>query len=80
MDLSAVVKQKNDHLLVQNMLLQQHLCSRFNIPQFRSFMATFVVAPFVLGAAAQLVLGSKSSMSRHVLQIVLPTSKFWPFL
>lgn len=79
MDLIAVVKQKNDQLLVQNILLQQHLCTRVSTPQFRSFLTTFIIAPFIVGAVAQFALGHKPTMSRHLVRAILPGFKFWPF-
>ncbi len=80
MDLIAAVKQKNDQLLVQNILLQQHLRTRVNTPQFRSFLTTFIVAPFIVGAVAQFALGSKPSVSRHLFRAVLPGLTFWPLV
>lgn len=79
MDLVAVVKQKNDQLLVQNIILQQHLCSRVNTPQFRSFVTTFIIAPFIVGVVARFALEPKPSMSRHLVRALLPGLTIWPF-
>lgn len=77
MDLIAVVKQKNDQLSAQHLLLQEHLVIRASTPHFRSFVATFIIAPLIVGAVARLVLGSKPSLYRHIFLAVLPRLKFW---
>lgn len=77
MDLVAVVKQKNDQLSARHLLLQEHFATRVSTPQLRSFVATFVIAPLIAGVVAQLVLGSKPSLYRHIFLAVLPRLKFW---
>lgn len=77
MDLVTVVKQKNDQLLVQNILLQQYLRSQVSTPQFGSFLTTFIVAPFIVGAVTRFALGPKPSISRHLAIAILPRLKFW---
>jgi hypothetical protein len=79
MDLEAAVKQKSDQLLLQNAILQQRLCARVNNPKISSFLITFIVAPFGIGAVAQRVLGSKDNMStsRRVFSAVFPGLQFW---
>jgi hypothetical protein len=79
MDLIKEMKQKNERLLLQNALLQQHLCERVNAPQFRSFLTTFIVAPFVVGVAARFALGSNGAVFRHLFRAALPCLRFWPF-
>jgi len=77
MDLKAEIRQKNDQLLMQNSILQQHLCARVNAPQIRSFLLTFVVAPLIVGAIAQRAVGSKSSASHRLYRAILPGWQFW---
>ena len=50
MKLIAEIKQKNDQLLLQRAELQQQLHARLNAPEFTSFLITFAVAPFIIGA------------------------------
>ncbi len=78
MDLIAEVKQKNDQLLLQNTVLQRSLCTRINTSKFRSFLVTFAVAPFIVGAVASL--GANSSMSHQLRRVTLSGLRFWlPF-
>jgi hypothetical protein len=79
MDLTAKVKQKNDQLLLQNVILQQHLCARVNNPKISSFLITFIIAPVIVGVVAQRVLGSedKKSASHRLYRAVLPGWQFW---
>lgn len=80
MDLIADAKQKNDQLLLQNVVLQQHLCASVNTSEFRSFLITFAIAPFIVGAAAQLAITSKGSLSHQLYRAILPCLRFWsPF-
>lgn len=78
MDLTTEVKQKNDQLVLQTIQLQRHLCERVDSPLFRSFLTTFVVAPFIVGAASRLLLGPKAALPRHLLRAALPGLRFWP--
>lgn len=78
MDLKAQVKQKNEQLLLQNAILQKSLRARVNAPGLSSFLLTFIVAPFVFGAIAQLGLGSKDSVSHRLYRAVLPRWMLWP--
>lgn len=80
MDLITAIKQKNDQLSLQNIQLQQHLRFRVDTPQFRSFLTTFVILPFVVGVAAQLALKSKNPTASYLLSAVLPGLKFLPLL
>ena len=79
MDLLTEIKQTNDRLLVQNALLQQQISNRIQSPQFGSFLLTFVVTPFIVGAAANLSLGSKGAVTRQLCLAVLPGLRLWPF-
>lgn len=75
MGLVAEVKQKNDQLRLQGILLQQHLRERVNAPEFSSFLVTFVVAPFLVGIIARLSPGSRSFVSHHLFHTVIPALK-----
>lgn len=79
MDLIAEAKQKNNHLLSQNAVLQQHLRAKVNAPEFSSFLITFTVAPFIVGVVAQLALAPKGSMLHRLYRVALPGLRFWPF-
>lgn len=78
MDLIAEVKQKNDQLLLQNAVLQQHLCTRINTSTFSSFLITFTVAPFIVGATTQFVLGANSLISHQLRRAALSSLRLWP--
>jgi hypothetical protein len=78
MHLVTEVKQKNDRLLLQNAIFQRNLSARVNTPGLSSFLLTFIVAPFVVGAVAQLGLGSKNSVSHRLYRAVLPRWMLWP--
>jgi hypothetical protein len=78
MDLKTEVIQKNERLLLQNAILQRNLSARVNTLGLRSFLLTFVVAPFVFGAVVQLGLGSKDSVSHRLYRAVLPRWMLWP--
>jgi len=78
MDLIAEAKQKNEQLLAKNLIFQQCLRARVNAPEFKSFLITFIVAPVIVGAAAQLVFGSKESMSHYLYRAVLPGLRLLP--
>lgn len=53
MDLVTQVELKNSQLLLKRIELQQGLDARAHTPYFKSFLITFVVAPFVLGVIAR---------------------------
>lgn len=78
MDLIAEAKQKNDQLLLQNAVLQQYLCARVNNREFRSFLITFTLAPFIVGALTQFAASSKGSMLYKLYPSVLPWLQLWP--
>ena len=78
MDLIAEAKQKNEQLLVKNLMFQQCLCARVNAPEFKSFLITFIAAPVIVGAAAQLAFGSKGLMPHHLYRSVLPGLRLLP--
>lgn len=80
MDLMAEAKQKNDQLFLKNAVLQQHLCARVNAPKSSSFLITFILAPLIVGAVAQLALGAKQSVSHPLYRVVLSGLRFWPLL
>lgn len=80
MDLITEVKQKNDLLLLRNTVLQQSLCARINTSKFSSFLITFAIAPFIIGAVAQLGLGANSSLLHQLRCAALSGFRFWsPF-
>ena len=54
MDLMAEVKRKNRQLLLRRAQLQMSFRVRANTPYFNSFVVTFIVAPFLMGAATHL--------------------------
>lgn len=78
MDLIAEIKQKNDQLLLKNAVLQQYLCARINTPTFSSFLITFTLAPFIVGAATQLILEANSPISHQLRRVALSGLRFWP--
>lgn len=78
MDLIAEAKLKSDQLSLQNAVLQQHLCARVKASELSSFLITFIAAPFIVGAAAQLVLGANSAVSHRLYRALLPGLRFWP--
>jgi hypothetical protein len=78
MDLITRVKQKNDQLLLRNVVLQQCLCARINTSKFCSFLITFTVTPFIIGAVTQLTLETNSSMSYLLRRAALSGLKFRP--
>lgn len=80
MDLTTEVKKKNNQLTLQTVELQRHLCERVNYPRFRSFLTTFVVAPFMVGAASRLLLGAKGVVPHHFPRAALLGLKLWPLL
>ena len=80
MDLKAKIKQKSDRLVVQNALLQQQISKYVEATQFRSFLTTFILAPFVVGAITNVALGSKGTLSRQLCRTaLLPGLRLWPF-
>lgn len=82
MDLEEKVKHKSSQLLLQNSILQQRLCAKVNTSEFGSFLITFIVAPFIVGAVAQGALGckDKSSASRRLTRAALPVWRLWSLL
>jgi hypothetical protein len=77
MDLATRVKLKNSELVVQGIALQQQIEARVETPGFRSFLVTFVVAPFVLGAAIRLLPGNAGITARHLIRIIFPELRLW---
>lgn len=77
MDLATRVKLKNSELLVQAVSLQQQLGARVDATGFRSFLITFVVAPFVIGAAIRLLPGDTGIMTRQFFRIIFPELRLW---
>lgn len=82
MDLEEKVKHKSNQLLLQNSILQQRLCAKVNTSEFGSFLITFIVAPFIVGAVAQSALGSKdkNSASHRFTRAALPVWRLWSLL
>lgn len=78
MDLIAEAKQNNEQLLLQNASLQQLLCKRGSAPAFSSYLVTFILTPFIVGAAAQVTLSSKGPTSNWLHLAALPWLRFWP--
>jgi len=78
MDLIAEIKQKNDQLLLQNAVLQQYLRARINTPKFSSFLITFTLAPFIVGAAARFILKVNSPGLHQLRRVALSGLRFWP--
>jgi hypothetical protein len=77
MDLATKVKLKNSELLVQGAALQQRIEARVDVPGFRSFLVTFVVAPFLVGAAIRLLPGDTGITARHLIRIIFPELRLW---
>ncbi|MEN0036894.1 MAG: hypothetical protein AAGC78_07485 [Cellvibrio sp.] len=77
MDLATRVKLKNSELLVQGLALQQQIEARVEVPGFRSFLVTFIVAPFIMGAAIRLLPGNTGMKARYVLRIIFPELRRW---
>ncbi len=77
MGLVAEVKQKNDQLRLQGILLQQHLRERVNTPEFSSFLVTFAVAPFLVGLITRLSPGSRGFISHYLYRTAIPALKLW---
>ena len=67
MNLKAEVELKNNQLILRNAALEQQLRARTRTSDFGSLLVTFVAAPFIVGLAAQRVLGSDRSESRKFL-------------
>ena len=80
MDLMARVKQKNDQVSLQNVLLQQHLCARVNTSEFSSFLITFTVAPFIIGAVVQRTFSPKTSARHRFWHFALPGLRLWSLI
>lgn len=78
MDLIAEVTQKNDQLLLQHAKLLEYFCTRINTPKFGSFLITFTVAPFIVGAVIQLGLGANGLISRQLRTVTLSGLRFLP--
>lgn len=76
MGLVAEVKQKNDQLRLQGILLQQHLRERISTPGFGSFLVTFAVIPFLVGVIARLSPGPRGFVSHYLYRAVLPAVRF----
>jgi hypothetical protein len=80
MDLMARVIQKNEQVSLQNVVLQQHLCARVNISGFSSFLVTFTVAPFIIGAVVQRTFRPKTATRQRLWHFALPVLRLWSLL
>lgn len=80
MDLAALARQKNRELTVQAVALQQQLDARLTAPKFRSFLMTFVVAPFALGVITRLVPGKVRLNMRQIAHAFFRGLNVWPRL
>ena len=80
MNLAEKVRKKNDHLLVQRILLQQHICARAQTAEMGPYLLTFVAAPLVVGMAAHSLLRWRGMLPRSLQSAVLPSLRFIPFI
>jgi hypothetical protein len=79
MNLLAEIKQKNERLLVENLILQQQLGARVNPPEFTAFFTTFAVIPFLAGAVIQYVFSSGITTPKKLCRTLLPGLRLWSF-
>ena len=80
MDLAVLVRQKNRELTVQAVALQQQLDARVTAPKFRSFLITFVIAPFALGVITRLLPGKVRVNTRQIAHAFFRGLHVWPRL
>jgi hypothetical protein len=80
MDLASKVKLKNSELMVQGIALQHKIGVRVDTTRFRSFLVTFVITPFVVGAAIRLLPGETGIIGRQLWRIVFPELRLWSLL
>lgn len=67
MSLTLSIKQKNEELLLKKSVIQETLSERLSVPECSSFLITFALAPFVVGAAISLLgRGTKHGFSRFL--------------
>lgn len=74
------IQQKNDRLVLQRALLLQQWDHRVKTTGFGSFVGTFVLAPFVIGAATPLLFVRRGLMAQVLRAVLLPslTSRLLP--
>lgn len=77
MNLMAEVKLKNSQLLLRNAAFEQQLQARVNAPRIGSFLITFIVAPFIVGAVAHCALGSNRGLPHKFYRVALPGLRLW---
>lgn len=77
MDLASRVKLKNNELLLHGVLLQQQIGARVETTKFRSFLITFVITPFVIGAAIRLLPGESGMITRQLWRVAFPELRLW---
>ncbi|WP_331343848.1 hypothetical protein [Cellvibrio sp. UBA7661] len=78
MKLITEIKQKNDRLLLQRAELQKQLHIRLNVPVFTSFIITFAVAPFIIGAVAGFTVTPSKFIKNKFYYSLFPYLKMWP--
>jgi hypothetical protein len=80
MNPTSELQQKSDRLALQRVLLVQQLDCRAKTTKLGSFIGTFVLAPFVLGAAAPRLFVRSGLMAQMLRVLLLPslTSRFLP--
>lgn len=79
MNLLESIKQKNHELQKNVAATEALLRERVANPSARSFGITFVVTPFVIGAGAQFLFGSKWSATHYFRRLILPRLRLLPF-
>ncbi len=80
MSLTLSIKQKNEELLLKENLIQGVLSERLAVPECSSFLITFALAPFVVGAAISFLgRGSKYGFS-HLLGLAFVPGLRWTSL
>lgn len=77
MRLTVRIKQKREQLLLQNAKLQNQLHTRINSPGFNSFLVTFVIGPFFVGAIARFAVVPKRSIHEQLYRAALPALRLW---